>query len=86
MTQTTLDRKVARATGESLATIRHLGFSLACPDVVLSDPEPPVGGRGVESFNNSDDMDDFEPSVIDWDEVDARRPIFLPQRYRRVAA
>ena len=39
MTQTTLNRKVARATGESLATIRRRGFSLACPDVVLFDPD-----------------------------------------------
>ena len=86
MTQTTLNRKVARATGESLATIRRRGFSLACPDVVLFDPEPPVAGRGVESFDDWNDMDDYKPNVIDWDEVDTRRPRFSPQRYRRVAA
>ena len=82
MTQTSLDRKVARATGESVATIRHRGFSLACPTLVAFDPEPPVGALGVEPFEDSDD----EPSVIDWDEVDARRPSYLPRPYRRVAA
>lgn len=32
MTQRHLDRAVARATGESVATIRRLGFGLAAPD------------------------------------------------------
>ena len=36
MTQRDLDREVARATGESLNTIRNFGFSLVEPD----DPEP----------------------------------------------
>jgi hypothetical protein len=31
MTQSLLDRAVARATGESPATIRHMGFSLLGP-------------------------------------------------------
>jgi hypothetical protein len=86
MTQSTLDHKVARATGESLATIRQRGFSLACPTVVLFDPEPPVGACGVESFENSDDRDDLGPNVIDWDDFDAQRPSYLPQRYRGAAA
>lgn len=40
MTQTCLDRCVARATGETLDTIRRRGFSLADPDTVSFDPEP----------------------------------------------
>ena len=36
MTQRDLDREVARATGESLNTIRNFGFSLVEPD----DPGP----------------------------------------------
>ena len=36
MTQRDLDREVARATGETVTTIRSLGFSLVEP----GDPEP----------------------------------------------
>ena len=39
MTQTQLNRAVARATGESPSTIRHLGFGIADPAVVCHDPE-----------------------------------------------
>ena len=57
MNQSRLDRAVARATGESLDTISHLGFSIADPDSVHYDPEP---SRRA-------------PQVVDWDELDARR-------------
>ena len=40
MTQASLDRSVARATGESLKTIRSRGFSIADPAVAAYDPEP----------------------------------------------
>ncbi len=40
MTQSELIRAVARATGESLATIRILGFGIADPTTVHHDPEP----------------------------------------------
>ena len=40
MTRYELNHAVARATGESLATISHLGFGLADPDIVRHDPEP----------------------------------------------
>ena len=40
MTQGNLDRAVARATGETVSTIRRLGFSLAAPDEMRPDPEP----------------------------------------------
>ena len=40
MTQASLDRCVARATGESLKTIRSRGFSIADPAVAAYDPEP----------------------------------------------
>jgi hypothetical protein len=60
MTQSELNRAVARATGESLATIAHLGFV-------------PLTSEPVER----------EPLVIDWDELDAQRVGYLPQRSRR---
>ena len=40
MTQQQLDREVARATGETLNEIRHLGFSIAEPREFHFDPEP----------------------------------------------
>ena len=56
MQQADLDRAVARATGETVSTIKQRGFLLA--DVNCDfDPEPP----------------DYEPNVIDWDELDAQR-------------
>jgi hypothetical protein len=66
MTQMQLDRAVARATGESLSTIRHMGFEIADPGFVCHDPEPMVR----------------RPRVVNWDVVDARRLAYLPQRSR----
>ncbi len=43
-----LDRAVAKATGESCATIRRRGFSLADPDVVSYDPEPDFGPNTID--------------------------------------
>jgi hypothetical protein len=40
MTQSRLYRAVARATGESLDTIRSLGFSIVKPDAPEPDPTP----------------------------------------------
>ena len=54
MTQSQLDRAVARATGEDARTIRQLGFGLADPEVVQYDP----------------DGDDRPPLILDWDEVE----------------
>jgi hypothetical protein len=42
MTQSRLNRAVARATGESLSTIRRLGFSMIEPDALEYDHEPAV--------------------------------------------
>jgi hypothetical protein len=39
MTQAQIDRAVARATGESIALIRSLGFSELCLPVVVDCPE-----------------------------------------------
>jgi len=41
MTQHQLNHAVARATGESFATISRLGFGIADPKVVCHDPERP---------------------------------------------
>ena len=40
MTQLDLNRAVAKATGESVAVVDHLGFQLADPSEVRFDPEP----------------------------------------------
>lgn len=63
MTQTELDRAVAHTTGESLATIRQLGFGVADPLEIGFDPEPYEGPI---------------PSVVDWDAVDRERALICP--------
>jgi hypothetical protein len=40
MSQHEIDQAVAVATGESVATIRELGFGIADPPEVAYDPEP----------------------------------------------
>lgn len=57
MNQFQLNRAVARATGESPATINRMGFSIADPKSVHFDPEPSRR----------------PPLVVDWDDLDARR-------------
>ena len=51
MLQADLYRSVSRATGESVATIKRLGFLIADPDEPINDPEAEFLG----------------PHVIDWD-------------------
>ena len=57
MTQSQLDRAVARATGEPLSTIIRRGFSIV--------------SLGEADFD--EDAPDLHPSVVDWDELDAER-------------
>jgi hypothetical protein len=57
MTQAELEEAVAQATGESLRTVRHRGFSLFTPLRVF-DP---------------DDASQADPQVIDWDDLQAQR-------------
>jgi hypothetical protein len=59
MTQAELNDAVAKATGESPATIATLGFGMADPEIVDFDPEP--------YFR--------PPLVVDWDALDARREV-----------
>jgi hypothetical protein len=47
MTQRHLDRAVARATGESISTIRRRGFGLAADDE--QSPEPPNIPQAAEA-------------------------------------
>jgi hypothetical protein len=61
MTQAELNRAVSRATGETVTTIRSLGFDIADPDVVSYDPEPA----------------DLDARVVDFDELAARRELSL---------
>ena len=60
MTSTELTRAVARATGESLATISRLGFSVADPAIVHHDPEPIRRPRTV----NWDRLDAQRPGYL----------------------
>ena len=57
MKQTELNRAVARATGESIATVKRLGF-------LIDDPN-----AGSDHF----DPTNQGPTIVDWDEVQARR-------------
>jgi hypothetical protein len=72
MTQTELDTRVARVTGESLRRIRRMGFSLANPRQICFDPEP----------------DMLPPQCVEWDELDAAEPPRIRRRRtpKRVAA
>ena len=56
MQQRDLDRAVARATGETVSTIKQRGFLLA------------------DQSNRSDTEEpDYEPHIVDWDELDVQR-------------
>ena len=58
MTQADLHRAVARATGECVSEIEHLGFSIADPSFVCHDPEP---------------LETEIERYLDWDAVVAER-------------
>ena len=74
MTQCQLNRAVARATGETINTINHMGFSIADPEHVCFDPEP----------SGAQDIRHIEDRMIDWDWLDRRRNVpVVPQRSRR---
>lgn len=67
MTQNDLNRAVARATGESVSTVKRLGFLI---DEGTADVENP-------GFAHTD------PRVIDWDQLQAQRsslPVWRPCR------
>ena len=70
MRQNQLNREVARATGETVATIKRLGFLLDEPS---SDPQ------GASS-------DDLGPQTIDWDDFDLERSQPFPGRSDREPA
>ena len=59
MRQSELNRRVAHATGESVATIRRLGFLLAEPATLIVDPEDESLGGHVLDW---DAFDDFRPT------------------------
>jgi len=66
MRQADLDRAVARATGESVATIRRLGFLLDHPIANHDEPDAEV----------------YDAVVIDWDVLDAQRYVGSSGRSR----
>lgn len=57
MKQNDLNRSLSRATGESVRTIRRLGFSLF---------DPAANEADVDSI-------DLPPQVIDWDQLEHER-------------
>ncbi len=57
MTQNELNQSLARATGESVRTIRRFGFSLFDP----GDPDIDI------------DVCDLAPQVVDWDRLELDR-------------
>ena len=57
MNHADLNRAVARATGESVSTIRRMGFGPTGPEFDIDDDVSTQHG----------------PSVIDWDELRAQR-------------
>jgi hypothetical protein len=59
MTQSQVNRAVARATGESLGTIIRRGFGIDEPG----------------ETDRDDDGVDMLPSVVDWDMLDAARAL-----------
>ncbi len=61
MTQSEVNRAVARATGESVETIGQMGFSIADPDQANFDPEP------------CEFSVDPEAKIVDWDQLDVDR-------------
>lgn len=69
MTQRELNRAIARATGESVHDIAHLGFVPLTPTPIEREPI---------------DHDPVEPS-IDWDEFDLLRNVALIEQRRGVA-
>jgi hypothetical protein len=61
MRQSELNRQVAEATGETVSTIKRLGFLIADPTEPIHDPDSPeLGGRVI-------DWDDFEWSRSEHD-------------------
>jgi hypothetical protein len=57
MSQNELDSAVAQATGESVRTIRHRGFSIVDLDEANFDSEPNL----------------MPAQIVDWDALEARR-------------
>jgi hypothetical protein len=53
MTQRLLDRAVARATGESVSTIRRLGFGLASSEQLPDQPETTTAAKPQEALRVS---------------------------------
>jgi hypothetical protein len=62
MSRISLERAVARATGESRREIRRRGFGLVNLLDVEFDREP----------------NDLSPQFVDWDELEANRPVLFP--------
>jgi len=69
MTQTQIDLAVARATGEPLSEIRRMGFCLV-------DPSATREAHAVMPRSK-------RPNTVNWDQLDASRPRYLPQHARR---
>lgn len=60
MLQADINRSVSRVTGETVSTIKRLGFLIADPSQAIDDP----------------DSEKLGPHVIDWDEFEAKQEDF----------
>jgi len=68
MIQLDLYRSISLATGDSVATIKRLGFLIADPSQSISDPEAECFGPHVL------DWDELDWDELDWDELDDAEP------------
>jgi hypothetical protein len=75
MQQADIDRAVARATGETVTTIRRLGFLLDDPVAVMGEPN-----------TESCDPELCDAEVIDWDALEAQRYADSQGRFYRELA
>ncbi len=64
MTQADLNRAVAQATGETVTTIKRLGFLLADPDELL-DPEAEELGPHVIDWDELEQQPQPRPTAAD---------------------
>jgi len=60
MTQSDLNRAVARATGETVTEIKHLGFGLADPEQANFDPE----SSDLDHYLDWDEVDAGRPRLL----------------------
>jgi hypothetical protein len=65
VTQNDLHRAISRATGESVATIKRIGFMIEEPGVAIDDPHDPALGPHVLDWDAFEEfLDAYEPEPL----------------------